>query len=415
MAAAQAAGRAGRVIELRDSLTQHLRGEPLHALDRELALWMLNLVERRVQSGTVDVEVAGWVARALDSFGAMPEAEPLRVALPALHRRGIMREMRAARSRPGSPLLRLPARGRGVRYDPRFPCSIVLDWGAFMSLRVRCSSCRTAFLTPIDQPDATVECPKCGAHHCLPQSAEPVDTPQPQAPLRWQAHRPPRSLWPRASRRLGHPAAAGLLALPGLRLSYWLAWRPWCSGRGSSRARSIRSSVSLRSTCNRSSRAMKPPSAGWSTIEEPPAIRSFQEIHRDRSRNRTVKGSFAPLARIHSRIESEFTYDPAIGRFTPKNPLGAAGETLDAVHAAKEKAEKSGIYEKMASGDPNDVFDAAENFGKIFTQLAEGGSLPRRSCRPTSCSSTTPSRPFPPRKRNWPLTSPTIRRRGTYC
>ena len=87
MAAAQAAGRARRVIELRDSLTQHLRGEPLHALDRELALWMLNLVERRVQSGTVDVEVAGWVARALDSFGAMPEAEPLRVALPALHRR----------------------------------------------------------------------------------------------------------------------------------------------------------------------------------------------------------------------------------------------------------------------------------------------------------------------------------------
>ncbi|MGZ3383172.1 MAG: hypothetical protein ACXVBB_23375 [Isosphaeraceae bacterium] len=75
------------MIELRDSLTQHLRGEPLHALDRELALWMLNLVERRVQSGTVDVEVAGWVARALDSFGAMPEAEPLRVALPALRRR----------------------------------------------------------------------------------------------------------------------------------------------------------------------------------------------------------------------------------------------------------------------------------------------------------------------------------------
>ena len=87
LAAAQAAGRAGRVIELRDSLTQHLRGEPLHALDRELALWMLNLVERRVQSGTIDVEVAGWVARALDSFGAMPEAEPLRVALPALRRR----------------------------------------------------------------------------------------------------------------------------------------------------------------------------------------------------------------------------------------------------------------------------------------------------------------------------------------
>ena len=96
--------------------------------------------------------------------------------------RGIMPEMRAARSRPGSSLLRLPARGRGVPYGTRFPCSIVLDWGAFMSLRVRSSSCRTAFLTPIDQPGATVECPKCGVRHRLPEPAERVDTPQPQAP-----------------------------------------------------------------------------------------------------------------------------------------------------------------------------------------------------------------------------------------
>ena len=115
-----------------------------------------------------------------------------------------------------------------------------------------------------------------------------------------------------------------------------------------------------------------------STVEEPPAIRSFQEIRRDRSRNRTVKGSFAPLARLHSKIESKFSYDPAIGRFTPKNPLGAAGETLDAVQAAKEKAEKSGIYDKMASGDPNEVFDAAENFGKVLSQLAEGALAPKK-------------------------------------
>jgi hypothetical protein len=86
LAAAQEAGRAGRVFELRDALTEHLRGEPLHVLDRELALWMLKLVERRVQAGTVDVEVAGWVARALDSFGTMPEAQPLHTALPALRR-----------------------------------------------------------------------------------------------------------------------------------------------------------------------------------------------------------------------------------------------------------------------------------------------------------------------------------------
>jgi hypothetical protein len=87
LAEAQTAGRAGRVMELRDQLTQHLRGEPLHTLDLDLALWLLKLVERRVQAGTVDAEVAGWVARALDSFGEMPEAQPLRAALPALRRR----------------------------------------------------------------------------------------------------------------------------------------------------------------------------------------------------------------------------------------------------------------------------------------------------------------------------------------
>jgi hypothetical protein len=86
LARAKSAERAGRVMELRDALTQHFRGDSLHALDCELALWLLGVVERRVQRGTVDAEVAGWVARALDSFGQMPEADPLRVALPALRR-----------------------------------------------------------------------------------------------------------------------------------------------------------------------------------------------------------------------------------------------------------------------------------------------------------------------------------------
>jgi hypothetical protein len=87
LAAARSADRAGRVIDLRDALTQHLRGEPLHDLDREIALWLLKLVERRVKAGTVDAELAGWVARSLDSLGDMPEVEPLRAALPALRRR----------------------------------------------------------------------------------------------------------------------------------------------------------------------------------------------------------------------------------------------------------------------------------------------------------------------------------------
>ena len=91
-----------------------------------------------------------------------------------------------------------------------------------------------------------------------------------------------------------------------------------------------------------------------------------------------MKGSFAPLGEFHGRIDVEFTYDPSIGRFTPKNAMGAAAETLDALHEAKEDAEKSGLYKKMESGDPDDLFDAAEQFGKVFDKLAKGVLAPKR-------------------------------------
>jgi hypothetical protein len=114
------------------------------------------------------------------------------------------------------------------------------------------------------------------------------------------------------------------------------------------------------------------------TLDEPPAIRSARNVRRDRSADRRVKGSFAPLAELHARIQAEYVYDPGSGRYTPKNPLGAAAETMDALQAAKEDAEKSGLYKKMQSGDPNDIFDAAEQFGLVFTKLAEGVLAPKR-------------------------------------
>lgn len=104
LAAARTAGKPARVFEVRDALTQHLRGESLHSLDSELAIWLLNQVERRVQAGTVDVEVAGWVSRALDSLGEMPEAAPLRVALPALRRSAGLCQRCGRRVRGSQPL-----------------------------------------------------------------------------------------------------------------------------------------------------------------------------------------------------------------------------------------------------------------------------------------------------------------------
>ncbi|MGP0064804.1 MAG: hypothetical protein ACLQGP_14550 [Isosphaeraceae bacterium] len=108
-----------------------------------------------------------------------------------------------------------------------------------------------------------------------------------------------------------------------------------------------------------------------STIEEPPGIGSVRSLGRQRARDQTLKGSFAPLATLHTKVDADFTYDKAAGRFTPKNALGLAGETLDKLHEAKDEAKKSGMYEKMQSGDPDEIFESAEQLGKVFENISK--------------------------------------------
>jgi hypothetical protein len=108
-----------------------------------------------------------------------------------------------------------------------------------------------------------------------------------------------------------------------------------------------------------------------STIDEPPGIRSVRSFAHQKAHDHPLKGSFAPLGKLHAKIEADFAYDSGAKRFTPKHPLGIAGETLDKLHEAKEEAKKSGLYEKMQSGDPNDIFDSAEQLGKVFEGLAK--------------------------------------------
>ena len=79
-------------------------------------------------------------------------------------------------------------------------------------------------------------------------------------------------------------------------------------------------------------------------VDEPPAIRAVRDFKRDRSQDQLLKGSFAPVGKLHKQIEANFVFDASIGRFTPKNAMGAAAETLDLLHKAKEDAEKSGLY-----------------------------------------------------------------------
>jgi hypothetical protein len=106
-------------------------------------------------------------------------------------------------------------------------------------------------------------------------------------------------------------------------------------------------------------------------VEEPPGIASYGNLTHHKSKDQSIRGSFATLAALNKKIDKDFTYDATAGRFTPKNPLGLAGETLDKLHEAKDEAKKSGMYDKMKSGNPDDIFDSAEQLGKMMEKVSE--------------------------------------------
>jgi len=84
--AARSANDAEQAIEFRDQLTQHLRGDPLKELDRDMIKWLMALIQRRLRTGTVRSDVAVLAARVADSFGDTPEGASLRASLPTLRR-----------------------------------------------------------------------------------------------------------------------------------------------------------------------------------------------------------------------------------------------------------------------------------------------------------------------------------------
>jgi hypothetical protein len=246
-----------------------------------------------------------------------------------------------------------------------------------MKLRLRCSNCRASFEVAGDPLPEVAACPECGKSHRLPalgDRSQPEDAPVDEGVSVFvPSGQPP--IKPERPRRWGLYTAVALclLLVAGVLASWpWLKerfWKPSPQDPVELVARSYLEALAGED----SEQAHR-----LGTVEVPPAIRSFGEVTRVKEHDQTLRGKFGPIARLNKQIDEKFSFDPKINRFTPKNPLGAAGETLDALHDAKEKAEKSGIYEKMASGDPNDVFDAAENFGKVFSQLAEGALAPKR-------------------------------------
>ena len=84
--AAKAAGDGLLVVEIRDAMTEHLRGNRLADLDRKLVRWLVDEIKRKVRSGPIKPEVATLANRVADSFADTPEGAALRGSIPNLRR-----------------------------------------------------------------------------------------------------------------------------------------------------------------------------------------------------------------------------------------------------------------------------------------------------------------------------------------
>lgn len=247
-----------------------------------------------------------------------------------------------------------------------------------MSLRLRCQSCQAAFVTSADQAGQAVACPKCGAEQvATAPTAGPADPP-PLARMKG----PAAPSTPAARSSVFVPKEKGEKKRSWVRISFALILVVLVGGVAIVSRSPSRPRGPVEEAANAYLQALKDGDAAAAArigaVEEPPAIRSFRDLARDKTRDSQSRGTFAPIAALHRQIEKKYTYDAGSGRFLPKDPLGPAAETLDALHAAKEKNEKEGIYKKMASGDPEEQMQAAIDFGGTFSRLSEGILSPRK-------------------------------------
>ena len=83
---AREAGDALLAVEIRDALTEHLRGDRLAELDSELVRWLVGEIKTRVRAGAIGPEVATLASRVADSFADTPEGAALKGSIPNLRR-----------------------------------------------------------------------------------------------------------------------------------------------------------------------------------------------------------------------------------------------------------------------------------------------------------------------------------------
>ena len=261
-----------------------------------------------------------------------------------------------------------------------------------MSLRLRCRSCQAAFVVQDDQAGQAVTCPKCDTRQVAPKAKTaplPEAEAEPVAPMLKRMPAPATAApsargdasifvptQPREPKKSRKGLWIGLVAVAALASGLLVAWpsiRDWLDPRPKGMVEGVAYDY-LQALAKGDTEAER----RLGTVQEPPSIRSFRDLERDKARDSRTKGTFAPIARLHRQIEKKFDYDARNGRFTPKDQLGPAAEVLDSIHEAKAKAEKDRTYEKMASGDPEEQMQAAIDFGSVLSKLSETTLSPKR-------------------------------------
>lgn len=265
-----------------------------------------------------------------------------------------------------------------------------------MSIRLKCRSCGAAYLTSDDQVGREVACPKCGT----PQKAPSTVLLAPETPAETSVFVPSTAEARRPARR--RPLVWALvLLIPALAIAGVVAWpklRAWWHPVPPDPI-AVAAATFLDAAVAGDAEAL----GRVSTVADPPALRSYHDVEHEPARDARIKGSFRPIAELHARINESFEYDPEIGRFKTRNPLGPAAETLDALHDAKAKAEQDDVYNKIQSGDPEEIFDAAENLGGVFKKMAEGVLAPKKLV-PTYAQLVQDAKPpLPPAERSLAL------------
>ena len=247
-----------------------------------------------------------------------------------------------------------------------------------MTFRIQCSHCGNDFLVSGDPLPEVALCPECGNRTRVPRIEEFGAV---------EAHENGVSVYVPASGPDAEPSRGrtwikyaliglALVIIAGVLASWpWIQERFWQRGPQDPVERVAYSYLqALANESMEDAQRLGP-------IQDPPAIRSFGQLRRVRGGDQTIRGKFGPIAKLNKQIDEKYEFDAKAGRFTPRNPLGAAGETLDALHEVKEKAEKSNVFEKLGDPDPNKALDAVDDLkevGAIFSKLADGVLSPKR-------------------------------------